>query len=473
MKFERKVSMAPLSTRVTATLSNAPEGSSIFASFQQTPVYHKPVTVEAALDEKGCLAVDLPLTEAHMVSVSFEEEVKLFLEPGDQLHIDADVLDLPRSLRFSGRSAGNNQFLAALRSRFPDYLRIGYKDLEADAFRLMIDRRRSELESFLEEGCSQTQLTPGFIAFYRAEITYEWATEVVSYPRNYERENGRKNKALSAGYFDVLDQVELVDEAAIGTTHYRRFLEGNFLRHFFRLWEERGKQRDIEQMPAEEPQVFAETYSDYNQAKRKLHGKVLFFFLAGEIVRDFLYGRYDQGEQRLAGFRQDNPYPEYTEAVEEVARETSRLKPGEPAPDFTLDDLQGRSVSLSDFKGQVVFLDFWASWCGPCIEALPHLEEIKRRTRDLKVVFLNISLDRANEWHQEVEEHRVTGVHVHAPDGWKAEAAQLYQVQGIPSYFLVGPDGRMAARPENVFDVAAVVARIEELASRKRALERS
>ena len=148
-------------------------------------------------------------------------------------------------------------------------------------------------------------------------------------------------------------------------------------------------------------------------------------------------------------------------------REASKLKPGQPAPDFTLDDLQGQSVSLSDFRGQAVFLDFWASWCGPCIEALPHLEEIKQRTRDQKVVFLNISLDPADEWRQAVAEHGLTGVHVHAPGGWQSAVAQLYQVRGIPSYFLVGPDGRIDDRVDHVFDVEEVVSSIEEVASGK------
>ena len=465
--YERRFPMSPLFTRVTATLANTEELRSISGWYEQTPIYHKRVTIEAPLDEKGALAVELPLTEAKVISVGPQREVKLFLEPGDQLHIDADLLDLPQSLRFSGQGAANNQFLAALQARFSDYLRIDYKDLEVDVFRKMIDQRRLELERFLDEGCSQYQLTPGFIAYYRAEITYEWANEIVSYPRNYERQNGRENEAIPEDYYDVLDQVELVDEAAIGTTHYRRFLERNFQRHFFRLWEERWNQSNIEQMPPEEPKAFAETYSNYNQAKRTLHGKVLYFFLAEEIVWDFQDGQFDQGEQRLAEFLQDNPYPEYTEAIQEVVRETSKLKPGQFAPDFTLDDLQGQSVSLSDFKEQAVFLDFWASWCGPCIEALPYLEEIKQRTRDQKVVFLNISLDSADEWHPAVDEHGLTGVHVHAPGGWQSAVAQLYQIRSIPTYLLVGPDGLLAGRVDGVFDVEGVVARIEEVASGK------
>ena len=77
--------MAPPSIRVIATLANASEHHSIFGQYAQTPIYHKPVTVEAPLDEKGCLAVELPFTEAKVLSVGPQREVKLFLEPGDQL----------------------------------------------------------------------------------------------------------------------------------------------------------------------------------------------------------------------------------------------------------------------------------------------------------------------------------------------------------------------------------------------------
>ena len=483
--------MAPFSTRVTAALANASKRRSIAFEYQQTPIYYKPVTVEVTLDEKGCLAVELPFTEAQMVSVDLGDEVKLFLEPGDQLHIDADLLDLPQSLRFSGQGAANNQFLAALRSRFPDYLRIDYKDLEVDAFREMIDQRRVEMTRFLDEGCSQYQLTPAFVDYCRAEITYEWANFIVSYPTDYMFANGSRNENLPADYHDALNQVDLVDEAAIGTTDYRTFLE----RNFWRIEEEAEMRAFREQLSEEQRRAFIQPHTiaylpdfivrldeeqrrgdliqphniSYHLAKRLLHGKALYFFLAGEIIDDFQQGRFDQGEQRLAEFLQDNPYPEYTEVVEEVVREASKIKPGQPAPDFTLDDLQGQSVSLSDFKGQAVFLDFWASWCGPCIGAVPYLEELKRQTRDQKVVFLNISLDSADEWHQAVNEHSLTGVHVHSPGGWQSAVAQLYQIRSIPSYFLVGPDGRMDGRVNHVSDVyiEEVVARIEEVLSGK------
>ena len=481
--------MAPLSTRVTATLANAAERHSVVFEYQQTPIYHKPVTIEAPLDERGCLAVELPFTEAQMASVDLDEEVKLFLEPGDQLHIDADLLDLPQSLRFSGQGAANNQFLAALRSRFPDYLRIDYEDLEIDAHRQIIDQRRSELERFLDEGPSQYQLSPAFVDYYRAEITYEWANEIVSYPINYKMQNKRNRLDLPADYYDVLNQVELVDEAAIGTTHYGDFLWENFIRITVEAEERAEREQLSEEQRRDGIQPHTIAYLPdfvvrldeeqrrgdliqphtiiYPLAKRLLHGKVLYFFLAGTIVWDFQQGRFDQGKQRLAEFLQDNPYPEYTEAVEEVVPGASKLKPGQPAPDFTLDDLQGQSVSLSDFRGQAVFLDFWSNGCSPCIEDFPYLKKIKQQSQSQKVVFLSISLDSADEWHQAVEEHGLTGDNVHAPGGWQSEVAQLYQVRDIPFYLLVGPDGRIDGRVDDVEEVEKVVSRIEEVASGK------
>ena len=80
---------------------------------------------------------------------------------------------------------------------------------------------------------------------------------------------------------------------------------------------------------------------------------------------------------------------------------------------------------------------------------------------------MNISLDSADDWHQAVDEHGLTGVHVHAPGGRQSAVAQLYQVSGIPSYFLVGPDGRMDGHVSHVSDVEEVVSRIEKVASGK------
>ena len=207
----------------------------------------------------------------------------------------------------------------------------------------------------------------------------------------------------------------------------------------------------------------------YDLAQEKLEGRVLYWFLAGMLVDGFAHLREAFAEVRgkWEGFQQVNPYPEYTEAVQMALDKALKVQPGRPAPDFTLLDLDGRPVSLSQFKGRVVLLDFWASWCGPCIADLPRLKEIKERTGGRQVVFVNLSLDgKERDWRKAVEEHGIQGVHVRAP-GWGAEVAKDYNVSGIPSYFLLDSKGMIVERlTGRVGEVDAVVAKIEKILGR-------
>ena len=186
----------------------------------------------------------------------------------------------------------------------------------------------------------------------------------------------------------------------------------------------------------------------YDLAKQKLDGRVLYWFLAGELIDGFRESEaFALAHQKWEDFREINPYPEYTEAVQAALDLALQLQPGQPAPEFTLDDLDGQPVSLSQFRGKVVLLDFWASWCGPCIGDLPHLRQIKERTAGQPVVFLNLSLDTDEAaWRKAIEKHGIEGVHVRA-HGFYSDPAKSYNIRGIPSYFLVDSQGVIADCP--------------------------
>ena len=205
--------------------------------------------------------------------------------------------------------------------------------------------------------------------------------------------------------------------------------------------------------------------SRYNLAKERLEGRVLYWFLAGELINTLKRGgseAFAWAQRKREEFQQINPHPEYNEAVLVALAAALKLQPGQPAPDFTLDDLDGLPVSLSQFKGQVVLLDFWASWCGPCINDLPYLREVKKKTDGWAVIFLNISLDAdEDDWREAIDEHEIKGVHVRA-DGWGAEVAKTYQVMGIPSYYLVDSQGLLVENHGLRGNADATVATIEE-----------
>ena len=135
---------------------------------------------------------------------------------------------------------------------------------------------------------------------------------------------------------------------------------------------------------------------------------------------------------------------------------------GEPAPDFTAYDLDGQLVSLSQFQGQAVFLYFWASWCGPCINALPDLQNIKQKVAGQPVVFLNLSLDSdESNWRKAIAKHRIEGIHLRV-SGWSSDIAKAYSVGRLPSYYLIDAQGLVVERLSGVRNTPKVVAKIAE-----------
>ena len=212
-----------------------------------------------------------------------------------------------------------------------------------------------------------------------------------------------------------------------------------------------------------ESQTWMQPWRQYDLAMEKLEGRVLYWYLAHQLINGFERGEDLAVPQRRWGeFQAANPYPEFAEAVQAALDKALKLQPGHQAPEFTLHDLYGQPVSLSQFKGQVVLLDFWASWCGPCITNLPDLRRLKKEAADLPVVFLNLSLDRDEAaWRQAIDKYEIRGVHVRAEGGWDADVADSYQVRAIPSYYLVDSQGLIVERLSGVRDTDGIVATIE------------
>jgi peroxiredoxin len=124
--------------------------------------------------------------------------------------------------------------------------------------------------------------------------------------------------------------------------------------------------------------------------------------------------------------------------------------PGKPILNFTLTDTVGRQVSLSDFKGKYIFLDFWASWCAPCRRENPNIVKQFYKYKDRNFTVLSVSMDKPEArqaWLNAIHKDQI-GLWTHLCDskGFSGEVATAYYIKSIPTNFLIDPDGKFVAR---------------------------
>lgn len=154
------------------------------------------------------------------------------------------------------------------------------------------------------------------------------------------------------------------------------------------------------------------------------------------------------------------------QAEQEIARQQSqeKIKVGQPAPDIALPNPDGKVMKLSDLKGQVVLLDFWASWCGPCRKANPHVVQSYNKYKDKGFTVYSVSLDRAGQtsrWTQAIEQDKLAWpYHVSDLQYWNSAPAGVYGVRGIPRTFLIDKDGTIASTRVSPYQLDAEIERL-------------
>jgi len=141
------------------------------------------------------------------------------------------------------------------------------------------------------------------------------------------------------------------------------------------------------------------------------------------------------------------------------------LPKGAVSPTFVdYENFNGEKTSLKDLKGKYVYVDVWATWCGPCIAEIPALKEVEKNYHGKNIAFVSLSIDddrshggsweKANEdWKKFVADENLGGIQLFAPKGWQSEFVRSYRINGIPRFILIDPNGNIvtptAPRPSS------------------------
>ena len=120
---------------------------------------------------------------------------------------------------------------------------------------------------------------------------------------------------------------------------------------------------------------------------------------------------------------------------------------GQKSPTFNYENHKGGTTSLDDFKGKYVYVDVWATWCGPCRAEIPYLKKLEEHYHGKKdIVFVSISIDQAKDhdkWKKFVSDKELGGVQLFADKDWNSDFVKGYQINGIPRFIIIGPKGEI------------------------------
>lgn len=149
----------------------------------------------------------------------------------------------------------------------------------------------------------------------------------------------------------------------------------------------------------------------------------------------------------VSKFPQEIGQSEYVIKLKEIADGLRKTAVGVLAPDFTMNDPEGKPLQLSSLRGKVVMIDFWASWCGPCRRENPNVVKLYQQYHDKGFEILGVSLDQTKEeWVKAIQEDQLSWLHVSDLQYWQNSAARLYAVNSVPQTFLLDKDGKIIAR---------------------------
>ena len=386
-------------------------------------VYHQSVNEFPLADGKATVSLDD--MDALYAKVFYGEKNRdIYLQRGDDMTIAFDANDFDNTFAVKGGNEKAIGYLGKIQLvNLPDE---SYA-LPWAEFKKAIEGKMSSMKRLLK--VRKFAADDKFQKMEEGRITYFYANAFLMYPVSHLYLTQDTTMTLGDDYYATLRQYVKEDADLADVDEYR-----NYMIETSHVLDEAGK--DIRQYY---PKVLAEMnyigeHFDNEKVRESLIHHLAFTYVEGngtDNIADLqnIYYTYVASPYLNALFKQ-------------ACAKWDKAAVGKPSPDFKGVDVNGKQMSLRDFRGKYVYIDMWATWCGPCQKELPYLKKLEEKFRGRNIAFVGLSIDADKaKWEARVKSGELCGTQLHIGRGSKFQAD--YRISGIPRFILLDPNGRI------------------------------
>jgi len=332
----------------------------------------------------------------------------------------------------------------------------------------LVDSLETDIQRFIEAGQNNYHLSSRFLYYIKGDILLQSAINKIFYiQKNFV--TTQQINSDTKEYLEFVSEIDFNNEEMLQIYSFPKFLL-MYIDCIYQL----DNPELIDRLMSMSTNVYkledSERIELFNTivnlrveiAKRVLTGKVLDFWISSELTNQFNHGWIEPFDKIYKQLKDEDLLVNYTNIIDKSYQDTFLFISGSQAPSFTLIDTENKNVSLHDFNGKVVFLNYWASWCEGCRSNLPKLQKIENHFLGRDVIFLNISMDENKDsWIQAVADEGITGINLYA-NGFGSSIVKDYSIKSIPAYFIIDVDGKIIERIRGPLITEEIIKKIEE-----------
>lgn len=396
---------------------------------------------EITLKPDGSFSETFPIHYSGSYTLSTKNNrAALYLSKGTKLNITADDANFNTSLAFSGSGSIENQYLVKKSQLVNTTLgnpQVFYSQDEATYI-----QKNQELKNAVLELYNAAKLTDAdFKAKELKSISYFEQLLLLNYPAYHAHYAKKENFKPSESFPKFDSSIDLDNDSDfLFSNPYKQLVANRFNQKVSENSATMTEKELSDKILAEIRKVKS------TNIKNSFLQNLGYQIRAGNTESEALY-------KEIMAMSTD---AKFKEDLTEKFNKIKTLIAGKPSPKFNYENHKGGQTSLDNLKGKFVYIDVWATWCGPCRQEIPHLQKVEEQYHGKNIEFVSISIDAKKDhdkWKKLVDEKKLGGIQLFADNDWNSKFVKEYGIEGIPRFILVDPNGNIvtadAPRPSD------------------------